>query len=641
MDRRSLIFVFALTIALFFINQWFGSKEDERRAAKHTEQVATIEQNKTVLTPAEEKRASPIVPGALGEQFYVLENDYQQLVFSNIGGALAEINLPFQSEKNPKSVVREIGFDRAMEKQCSSDDYFPLHSYSVMNAQGNVEKREQGELGGYYPLLRRSLKGPGVHPLYHAPARYYALNILSQEGETENLVYQVKRFEKDLIEFEAVQSHRRIVKTFSLPKDADSAPYCLNLSIRVEGDSRNLWITSGVPEVELISGSSSPSLQYRMQRGKKALVEEISLPKTTTNISSVYPEWVSNSNGFLGLILTPLSEIGSGFAASYVSGHDDPTRLSLIDAHYDLYPAEKYPGYEIQLPLRSSKEPIEMRIFAGPFEDQILKRIDATYTDPKTGKSPDYISSQTFHGWFSFISEPFAKFLFVLMNFFYWVTHSWGISIILLTVALRIMLYPLNGWSIKSTTRMQQIAPEVAALQAKYKKDPKRAQMEVMNLYRERKVNPLTGCFPILIQMPFLIGMFDLLKSTFALRGASFIPGWIPNLTAPDVVFSWGYPLPFLGSSFHLLPILLGVVMYLQQKMSSTLPKDKSQLTDQQKQQKMMGNIMAIVFTVMFYSFPSGLNIYWLSSMLLGILQQWMTSRKMRANRGKPEVLSR
>ena len=129
--------------------------------------------------------------------------------------------------------------------------------------------------------------------------------------------------------------------------------------------------------------------------------------------------------------------------------------------------------------------------------------------------------------------------------------------------------------------------------------------------------------------MPFLIGMFDLLKSTFQLRGAVFIPGWINNLSAPDVVFSWGFPVFFFGTSFHLLPIILGAVMYMQQKMSSPLPKDPKMLTDQQKQQKMMGNIMTIVFTVMFYHFPSGLNIYWLSSLLLAMLQQWwMTKRK-------------
>ena len=201
---------------------------------------------------------------------------------------------------------------------------------------------------------------------------------------------------------------------------------------------------------------------------------------------------------------------------------------------------------------------MQFRAVCRPFEDDILKKVDATYSDPSTGYNPDFIAAISFHGWFSFISEPFAKFLFILMQVFLQDHHLLGISIILLTLALRIMLYPLNAWSIKSTIKMQQIAPKVAAIQEKYKKDPKRAQMEIMNLYREKGVNPLTGCFPLLIQLPFLIGMFDLLKSTFELRGASFIPGWIDNLTAPDVLFSWNYPIFFFGTDFHLLPFLLG-----------------------------------------------------------------------------------
>lgn len=281
------------------------------------------------------------------------------------------------------------------------------------------------------------------------------------------------------------------------------------------------------------------------------------------------------------------------------------------------------------LPLKSQGGSMKFRLFAGPFDTAILKQVDALYADPATNYNPDYISCQTMHGWFTFISEPFAKFLFILMNFFHTITGSWAFSIVLLTISLRIMLYPLNAWSTKSMVRMQQIGPEVSALQEKYKKDPKTMQIEIVNLYRERGVNPATGCLPMLIQMPFLIGMFDLLKSSFALRGAPFIPGWIDDLTAPDVLFRWNYPIFFIGNEFHLLPILLGLVMFAQQKLMAPAPVNPSQATEQQQQQKIMGTMMTVVFTVMFYNFPSGLNIYWLSSMLLGMLQQWLTGKKM------------
>lgn len=111
--------------------------------------------------------------------------------------------------------------------------------------------------------------------------------------------------------------------------------------------------------------------------------------------------------------------------------------------------------------------------------------------------------------------------------------------------------------------------------------------------------------------------------------GPLFIPGWIDNLSAPDTLFCWSKPIIFFGNCFHLLPLLLGIVMWVQQRFSSTAPKDPKLMTEQQKQQRSMGNVMAIVFTVLFYNFPSGLNIYWLSSMSLGILQQWYMKKKM------------
>ena len=129
-----------------------------------------------------------------------------------------------------------------------------------------------------------------------------------------------------------------------------------------------------------------------------------------------------------------------------------------------------------------------------------------------------------------------------------------------------------------------------------------------MNLYRERGVNPVSGCLPLLIQMPFLIGMFDLLKSSFALRGAPFIPGWIDDLTAPDVLFRWNYPIFFIGNEFHFLPILLGLSDVSSATILVYSSERSKSMTDQQRQQKAMGTMMTVVFAVMFYNFPSGLK---------------------------------
>lgn len=630
MSKRDLIFIVSLSATLFLVNLFFNYQEQQRNHAWKTEQ-ATAQAAKTtptaVQTPAPRQNITETPPES--ETFYVLEDDYQQLVFSNHGGSLVEINLPFASKTDKASPVKEIEIDREMVKEHPYNARFPVHPYQTAPLEGSTTfvRHAEGALGGYYPLLRRDLVNDRGTLVTKINPHYYATNLVSEYPELAELTYRVTHFDNKSITFEGTQSLRKITKTYRLPENTAGAAYCVDLEITIDGDTRGLWLTSGIPDVELFSGSAAPALKYRLIRRGESEVEPIDLPKDTTTLTSFAPNWLCNSNGFFGLIMDPLTDMESGFKATRVSGKIVPSRLVALDSSAERFKAADLPGYELLLPLSAKANHTHLRLFAGPFAESVLKTVDATYSDPATGYNPDYLACQSFHGWFAFISAPFAKFLFVLMKFFYAITGSWGISIILLTVALRLMLYPLNAWSTRSMVAMQKIAPDIAAIQEKHKKDPKKAQLAIMNLYKEQGVNPLSGCLPLIIQLPFLIGMFDLLKSTFELRGASFIPGWIDNLAAPDVLFSWTTPIFFIGNEFHLLPILLGLVMFLQQRFMTTGATDVNKMTDQQRQQRAMGNVMTLVFAVMFYHFPSGLNIYWLSSMLLGMLQQWYTAK--------------
>ncbi len=568
--------------------------------------------------------AKPQIQRSRAEQLYVLENAYQQVVFSSIGGAISEINLPFKDSDDEQSIVLPINFDREIEKDSPGNALFPMQS-----AHGAGGSEVQPKKGGYYPLLRRGINNASGSPKIEVPPRYYATNIVGETPEAAKANFSMSSIGKDFIEFQGTIASARVTKRYSFSKAIETAPYCLDLQVTIDGDASGLWLTSGVPDVEIISNRAAPVLKYRATVGERTSVDKVKMPKQAVTYSDVRPDWICNSNGYFGVIIDPLQGKPESFQASLVPGILDPTRLTTVDGGHKLYPADKYPGYEMLVPLKTGTQ--TYRLYAGPFQRNLLGRLDKVFSVPATGYNPDYEAAWSFHGWFAFISEPFAKFLFLLMQGFHALTGSWGLSIILLTVALRLMLYPLNAWSIKSTMRMQKLQPKIAEIQARVKKGDKKAQLEMMAVYREHKVNPFTGgCLPMLIQMPFLIGMFDLLKSAFDLRGAPFIPGWINNLAAPDVLFSWNTPIPFFGTSFHLLPFLLGGVMYFNQKM---MMKRKAtpgeELDDKAKQAKMMGNVMAIVFTFIFYKFPSGLNLYWLSSMLLGMVQQkWMMNKQ-------------
>jgi YidC/Oxa1 family membrane protein insertase len=610
MDKRTLLFMLCVSLSFFGVQAYYN---------KYGEKPIAIEKKVAALHDAPRalvaQRTYDTSSYSEGETFYVLENEYQQLVFSNKGGSLAEINLPLKNT-NPNSFVKEIDIDRKILASSPQNARFPLNAYRSVSGD-----HSEGKLGGYYPLLRRGINGNSVQP------EYYALNIVGEDPSIANATYQMTRLEKNLIEFQGSVGSAQITKTYTIPEERNG-PYCFNLDIRVDGDARGLWLSSGVPDAEIVSNSYSPLLRIQVTKNNISDVDTVDLPKKgPIEANNISPNWISNCNGFLGLIMDPLNPIGVGYKTVQIDGTKIPTRLTIIDPSYNLYPAANYPGYSTYLPLKSGLMPF--RIFAGPYDTALLKELDALYEEPLKNYNPDYVSALSIQGWFSFISQPFAKFLFLLMELFYAVTHSWAFSIILLTIALRAMMHPLNNWSIRSSIKMQEIAPKVKAVQEKYKKDPRKAQTEVMNLYRESGINPLTGCFPVLLQMPFLIGMFYLLKSSFPLRGAMFIPGWIDDLSAPDVLFTWGQPIYFIGNEFHLLPILMGITMYLQQRFTSKLPKDPSKLSDTEKQQKMMGNMMAVLFTVMFYNFPSGLNIYFMLSTLLGIAQQMWMMKKM------------
>jgi YidC/Oxa1 family membrane protein insertase len=333
------------------------------------------------------------------EQFYVLETPYQQLVFSSYGGALVEINLPFKTRTDEESVVKEIQFDRDMVSKHPYNAQFPVHPYFSpgQNEAGPFVENKERALGGYYPLLRRDLIQQDRAKSIRVLPRYYALNIVSEYPETAELVYEVKSFTKDAIVFETSQGHRRITKTFSVASEAQ-APYSIDLTVNVEGDSRGLWLTSGVPEVEWISGAPAPAVKYRITRNKKVEVENIDLPKNAVTSTSTYLDWICNSNGFLGMIMDPLDETEPGYRAQLISGAVVPSRLVEIDEEYNRFKADDLPGYMTMLPLKASGGDMHFRIFAGPFSTNILKTVDSAYSNPATGYNPDYIACQSFHG---------------------------------------------------------------------------------------------------------------------------------------------------------------------------------------------------------------------------------------------------
>ena len=203
--------------------------------------------------------------------------------------------------------------------------------------------------------------------------------------------------------------------------------------------------------------------------------------------------------------------------------------------------------------------------------------------------------------------------VWVLNLFNSWIPN-YGVAIILLTVLVRLVFWPLTHKSTVGMRRMQEIQPLMKEIQKKYKDNPQRLQQETWQLYREHKVNPMSSCLPMLIQIPVFIALFNVLRSTVELRYAPFL--WIADLSEPEALFaSW---FPFGG--LNILPILMAATMALQSALTPS--------TGDARQQRMMMVMMPIMMLVMFYSFPSALSLYWTLSQVFSIVQMWWIRKK-------------
>jgi YidC/Oxa1 family membrane protein insertase len=212
-----------------------------------------------------------------------------------------------------------------------------------------------------------------------------------------------------------------------------------------------------------------------------------------------------------------------------------------------------------------------------------------------------------------------AKAVYYTVPFLHNICRSWGFSIILISLIIYGITYPLTAKSMSSMRKMQTVQPKVAALQKKHKDDPQALNKEMIELYRREGVNPLGGCLPFLLQMPIFMALYQILWRAYYFQGQSFL--WIKDLTLPDRLLILPFDLPFLGNELNILPIVMGIVMFIQQ----TITSKNMVVTDEQQamQQKMMKYIFPFFIGFIFYKFASGLSLYFTVFYSLSAWAQW------------------
>jgi len=245
----------------------------------------------------------------------------------------------------------------------------------------------------------------------------------------------------------------------------------------------------------------------------------------------------------------------------------------------------------------------DYKVYFGPKKLQILQ--DAGH---ELAKAVNF-------GWFDVLAKP----MLWLLNFFHQYSGNYGIAIILVTVLIKLVFWPITQKGMKSMKNMQKLQPKVAKLREKYKDDPTTMNQEMMALYKTYKVNPVGGCLPMVIQIPFFFALYQVLLAAIELRHAPFML-WINDLSAPDRLWI-GVDIPYLHG-IPIMTLLMGASMYLQQKMTPT--------TADPTQARIM-QFLPVIFTFMFINFASGLVLYWFINNLLSILQQQLINRQNKA----------
>jgi YidC/Oxa1 family membrane protein insertase len=268
-----------------------------------------------------------------------------------------------------------------------------------------------------------------------------------------------------------------------------------------------------------------------------------------------------------------------------------------------------------------------------------LPRIDDTYKFYIGPMIKDILKIHADIGFDKVIGENFlldwlSELLKLLLTFIHSMVKNWGVAIILMTIIIKIIFFPLTQKGFKSTTKMQALNPKIEELKAKYKENPQKLNAEMAALYKKEGINPLMGCLPMLIQLPIFFALYGLLGNYFELRGAMFIPGWITDLSSPESILPLHFTIPFLNwSDIRALPFIMVATFFVQQKITQSPSSTTNQM-------KLLMYAMPLIFFFILYEMPSGLVLYWTVQNILSVFQQIYINYVQKRRGGKGIVTS-
>lgn len=557
MEKRALIAFVLSMLVLFFWEYYFGMVKSpetppQQQQSEQAAPAPSTTQPQAPPPPAVQGIAPRMLPD---ERLTRLEKQYESWTADS---SLYDMQILAPGARMSSFILKKF-------RQEVSPDSPPMQ---MVPAQAS----------GYLPLALDLL----FHQDWQLSTRPYTSSSPSKvavpaEGEPPVITFQTE-----------VPDRIRVTKTFTLIPGTylvDAEFRLKNLSGESLGDQMGIsFFFQPYSDIKEESSYNQSQFSY-YEKGSVSAVSLKDLQKKPDTVLKPPIDWIGYENNYFIQAIVPL-ETGGYQIVPRVLDADK----GLIQVVYLTDPFQIEPNQE---------KSFKVRLYVGAKELGQLARAEHNLSE-----AVDY-------GWFTFLAKP----LLYVLKWFYEYLGNYGWAIILLTVLIKIVFWPLTHKSYQSMQKMKKVQPKIAQIREQYKDDKEKLNQELMNVYRTYKVNPMGGCLPMVLQIPVFFALYRMLNGAVELRHEPFML-WINDLTAPDRLYV-GFEIPYLGG-IPVLTLLMGITMFIQQKMTPSAG-------DPRQEQIML--LMPVMFTVFFINFPSGLVLYWLVNNILSIAQQYWINR--------------
>lgn len=560
METRRFILAISLSLIVFVVYLSFFAPKPPERPAVPVQPKQEIAREKPAREQFRAEAAASKIEQAAKGRDIIVETDLVRAVVNTAGGVITGWELKQYREADKTEVGLGVIYKKIM-------------------GQAKKEEKPKKELGNVQllPVYEGIDRGDMASPLTMVPLDK-ALSTLAQVEYSAN---------RDALRLSKSRESETLILTYSGPEGLmiekrltfHNNSYKVDVAINTKGlDGYALSLGTDFGIADKVSSDASGRVGLVSRIDGKVVAEKLDSIKGEARYTGAV-NWFGQEDKY--------------FTAAMLYGNP-----GIVTAKRSSAPTEVGDLLTTALTVKEKPETSTFTLYAGPKSYTLLQA------------QGHGLEQMVDYGWFGILAKP----MFWLMKQFFDITNNYGIAIILLTIVVRIILFYPSLKSAMAMEEMKKLQPQLTALREKYKKDPSKMNAEMMKMYKDHKVNPVGGCLPMLLQLPFFVALYNVLSVSIELRQASFIPFWIKDLSVYD--------------PFYILPVLMGVSMILTMKMTAAMP-------DPQQAKIMM--YMNVAFIFLFAWLPAGLLLYITLSNVLSIAQQ-LYVRKLIEGSSSPVV---